>query len=146
MTSTAKRNDVRLISVIMKADSSATRNAMTKTLLDYGFSKVKAKKLYNKDSIISTIKLDKAKNESIDLYTLDDVNLIYEDKLNEENIIKEIRLNDDFVAPTSKGSIVGFLIIKYDNQEYRYPLIVKEDIEPLSVKELIGKYLKDILF
>ena len=146
LTSTAKRNDVRLISVIMKADSSANRNAMTKTLLDYGFSKVKAKKLYNKDSIISTIKLDKAKNEQIELYTLDDVNLIYEDKLNEENITKEIRLNDDFVAPTSKGSIVGYLIIKYDNQEYRYPLIVKEDIEPLSVKELIGKYLKDILF
>ena len=39
-----------------------------------------------------------------------------------------------------------YLVIKYDNQEYRYPLIVKEDIEPLSVKELIGKYLKDILF
>ena len=32
LTSTAKRNDVRLISVIMKADSSASRNAMTKTL------------------------------------------------------------------------------------------------------------------
>ena len=37
LTSTAKRNDVRLISVIMKADSSTNRNAMTKTLLDYGF-------------------------------------------------------------------------------------------------------------
>ena len=130
----------------MKADSSASRNAMTKTLLDYGFSKVKAKKLYNKDSIISTIKLDKAKNESIDLYTLDDVNLIYEGKLDEENIIKEIRLNDDFVAPTKKGSIVVYLIIKYDNQEYKHPLIVKEDIESLKIKELIGKYLKEILF
>ena len=130
----------------MKADSSASRNAMTKTLLDYGFSKVKAKKLYNKDSIISTIKLDKAKNESIDLYTLEDVNLIYEDKLNEEDIVKEIKLNDDFVAPTKKGSIIGYLVIKYDNQEYKYPLIVKEDIEPLSIKELIGKYLKDMLF
>ena len=130
----------------MKADSSSSRNAMTKTLLDYGFSKVKAKKLYNKDTIISTIKLDKAKNETIDLYALEDVNLIYEDKLNEKDIVKEIKLNDDFVAPTKKGSIVGYLIIKYDNQEYKHPLIVKEDIESLKIKELIGKYLKDILF
>ena len=130
----------------MKADSSANRNAMTKTLLDYGFSKVKAKKLYNKDTIISTIKLDKAKNETIDLYALEDVNLIYEDKLNEKDIVKEIKLNDDFVAPTKKGSIVGYLIIKYDNQEYKHPLIVKEDVESLKVAELIGKYLKDILF
>ena len=40
----------------MKADSSASRNAMTKTLLDYGFSKVKYNKLYSKDRIICTIK------------------------------------------------------------------------------------------
>ena len=50
------------------------------------------------------------------------------------------------MAPTSKGSVVGYLIIKYDNKEYKYPIIVKEDIEPLSIKELIGKYLKDMLF
>ena len=146
MTSTAKRNDVRLISVIMKADSSTNRNAMTKTLLDYGFSKVKSKKLYNKDTIISTITLEKAKNKYIDLYTLDDVNLIYQDKLNEQDIIKEIKLNDNFMAPTCKGSIVGYLIINYDSQEYKYPLIVKEDIKPLKIKELIGKYLKEIIF
>ena len=146
LTSTAKRNDVRLISVIMKADSSANRNAMTKTLLDYGFSKVKSKKLYNKDSIISTIKLDKAKNNQIDLYTIDDINIIYEGKLDESLINKEVILNDSFAAPISKGSIVGYLVIKYNNEEYKYPLTVKENIELLSIKELIGKYLKDILF
>jgi len=145
LTSTAKRNDVRLISVIMKADSSTSRNAMTKTLLDYGFSKVNCKKLYNKDSIITTIKLDKAKNEQIDLYVVKDVNLIYEGKLDESLIEKEIILNDDFTPPVSKDSIIGYLIIKYNNEEYKYPLTVKEDIEPLSIKELIGKYLKDIL-
>ena len=59
LTATGKKDDVRLISVIMKAESSASRNQMTKTLLDYGFSKIKAKKLYYKDSVISTIKLDK---------------------------------------------------------------------------------------
>lgn len=146
LTSTAKRNDVRLISVIMKADSSASRNAMTKTLLDYGFSKVKSKKLYHKDSVISTIKIDKAKNEQIDLYSIDDINLIYEGKLDESKMEKEITLNDNFMAPISKGSIVGYLVIKYNNEEYKYPLTVKEDIELLSIKELIGKYLKDILF
>ena len=146
LTSTAKRNDVRLISVIMKADSSASRNAMTKTLLDYGFSKVKSKKLYHKDSVITTIKIDKAKNEQIDLYSIDDINLIYEDKLDESKIEKEITLNDNFMAPISKESIVGYLVIKYNNEEYKYPLTVKEDIELLSIKELIGKYLKDILF
>lgn len=146
LTSTAKRNDVRLISVIMKADSSTSRNAMTKTLLDYGFSKINSKKLYNKDSVISTIKVDKAKNDQINLYTLDDINLIYEGKLEESTIQKKIVLSDNCIAPISKGSIVGYLVIKYNNDEYKYPLIVKEDVESLSIKELIGQYIKDILF
>ena len=146
LTSTAKRNDVRLISVIMKADSSTSRNAMTKTLLDYGFSKINSKKLYNKDSVISTIKVDKAKNHQINLYTLDDINLIYEGKLEESTIQKKIVLSDNCIAPISKGSIVGYLVIKYNNDEYKYPLIVKEDVESLSIKELIGQYIKDILF
>ena len=146
LTSTAKRNDVRLISVIMKADSSTSRNAMTKTLLDYGFSKINSKKLYNKDSVISTIKVDKAKNDQINLYTLDDINLIYEGNLEESTIQKKIVLSDNCIAPISKGSIVGYLVIKYNNDEYKYPLIVKEDVESLSIKELIGQYIKDILF
>ena len=146
LTSTAKRNNVRLISVVMKSQSSEIRSADTRKLLDYGFSKVKLKKLYNKDSVITTIKVNKAKNDQIDLYTVDDVNLIYEGNLDESDIEKQIILNDNCIAPINKGSIVGYLLIKYDNQEYKYPLIIKEDIESLSIKELIGKYILDILF
>ena len=146
LTSTAKRNNVRLISVVMKSQSSEIRSADTRKLLDYGFSKVKLKKLYNKDSVITTIKVNKAKNDQIDLYTVEDVNLIYEGNLDESDIEKQIILNDNCIAPINKGSIVGYLLIKYDNQEYKYPLIIKEDIESLSIKELIGKYILDILF
>ena len=146
LTATGKKDDVRLISVIMKAESSASRNQMTKTLLDYGFSKIKAKKLYYKDSVISTIKLDKAKNESIALYSVDDINVLYEDNFDESLIEKSIVLNDDFKAPCEKGSIVGYLLIKYKDQQFKYPLMIKEDVESLKISELIGKYLLEILF
>ena len=130
----------------MKAESSASRNQMTKTLLDYGFSKIKAKKLYYKDSVISTIKLDKAKNESIALYSVDDINVLYEDSFDESLIEKSIVLNDDFKAPCEKGSIVGYLLIKYKDQQFKYPLMIKEDVESLKISELLGKYLLEILF
>lgn len=130
----------------MKAESSASRNQMTKTLLDYGFSKIKAKKLYYKDSVISTIKLDKAKNESIALYSVDDINVLYEDSFDESLIEKSIVLNDDFKAPCENGSIVGYLLIKYKDQQFKYPLMIKEDVESLKISELLGKYLLEILF
>ena len=130
----------------MKAESSASRNQMTKTLLDYGFSKMKAKKLYYKDSVISTIKLYKAKNESIALYSVDDINVLYEDNFDESLIEKSIVLNDEFKAPCEKGSIVGYLLIKYKDQQFKYPLMIKEDVESLKISELLGKYLLEILF
>lgn len=146
LTATAKRNDIRLVSVIMNSKSSAKRNEMTKTLLDYGFSKVKSKKLYSSNSLIASIKLSKAKDEKIELYCQEDINLIYEGNYDKTLLEKKIVLNENLMAPIKKDSVIGYLIIKYDNDEYKYPLIVLKDIESISIMELIGQYLKELLF
>ena len=146
LTSTALRNNVRLISVVMNASSSTIRNEMTKKLLDYGFSKVKATTLYNANSEITTINIDKAKNENIPLYTIDEVKLIYEGTLDDSKITKEVILNENAILPIKANEIIATLRITYNDEVTEYPLIVKEDVEPLSVLELFGKYIIDILF
>ena len=146
LTSTALRNNVRLISVVMNASSSTIRNEMTKKLLDYGFSKVKATTLYNANSEITTINIDKAKNENIPLYTIDEVKLIYEGTLDDSKITKEVILNENAILPIKANEIIATLRITYNDEVTEYPLIVKEDIKPLSVLELFGKYIIDILF
>ena len=146
LTSTALRNNVRLISVVMNASSSTIRNEMTKKLLDYGFSKVKATTLYNANSEITTISIDKAKNENIPLYTIDEVKLIYEGTLDDSKITKEVILNENAILPIKANEIIATLRITYNDEVTEYPLIVKEDVEPLSVLELFGKYIIDILF
>lgn len=146
MTSTALRNNVRLISVVMNASSSTVRNEMTKKLLDYGFSKVKATTLYNANSEITTINIDKAKNENILLYTIDEVKLVYEGTLDDSKITKEVILNENAILPIKANEIIATLRITYNDEVTEYPLIVKEDVEPLSVLELFGKYIIDILF
>ena len=146
LTSTALRNNVRLISVVMNASSSTIRNEMTKKLLDYGFSKVKATTLYNANSEITTISIDKAKNENIPLYTIDEVKLIYEGTLDDSKITKEVILNENAILPIKANEVIATLRITYNDEVTEYPLIVKEDVEPLSVLELFGKYIIDILF
>ena len=146
LTSTALRNNVRLISVVMNASSSTIRNEMTKKLLDYGFSKVKATTLYNANSEITTINIDKAKNENIPLYTIDEVKLVYEGILDDSKITKEVILNENAILPIKANEIIATLRITYNDEVTEYPLIVKEDVEPLSVLELFGKYIIDILF
>ena len=146
LTSTALRNNVRLISVVMNASSSTIRNEMTKKLLDYGFSKVKATTLYNANSEITTINIDKAKNENIPLYTIDEVKLVYEGTLDDSKITKEVILNENAILPIKANEIIATLRITYNDEVTEYPLIVKEDIKPLSVLELFCKYIIDIMF
>ena len=146
LTATALRNNVRLVSVIMKAQTSDIRNGLTKTLLDYGFSRIKGSVLYNADSQIGTINIDKAKEKDIKVYTNQDIILIYEGTLDTNKMTKEIVLKSNLMLPIEANEEIGYLKITYDGNEYQYPLIVKEKVEPLNMWELVGSYLKDMLF
>ena len=121
LTATAKRNNVRLISVIMKADTSANRNEMTKTLLDYGFSKL------------------------VDVYTPQDIQVILDKEKENVNIKQQIQLKDSLKAPLKKDSVIGQLVVTVDEDVYTFDLIIKEDIDLLTYKEIFGDFLKSIL-
>ena len=145
LTSTATRNNIRLVSVIMNSKTSKLRNEATKKLLDYGFSKVKSYKIYNKDDVICNIKINKAKNESYDIITNKDINLITLEEFSRDLLLKEIKLND-IKAPLKANDVVGKLIIKMPNQESAtFDLVVKDDVELLEFKDLFIDYFNELL-
>ena len=145
LTATAKRNNVRLISVIMKADTSANRNEMTKTLLDYGFSKLEAKTLYQANDKVATIEIKKAKQPKVDVYTPQDIQVILDKEKENVNIKQQIQLKDSLKAPLKKDSVIGQLVVTVDEDVYTFDLIIKEDIDLLTYKEIFGDFLKSIL-
>ena len=129
----------------MNSKTSKLRNEATKKLLDYGFSKVKSYKLYNKDDVICNIKINKAKNESYDIITNKDINLITLEEFSRDLLLKEIKLND-IKAPLKANDVVGKLIIKMPNQESAtFDLVVKDDVELLEFKDLFIDYFNELL-
>lgn len=145
LTATAIRNDVRLISVIMNAKSSESRNEMTKSLLDYGFSKISKKTIKNKDEKITSIKIKHAKQEKVDLYLKDDAKVIIDKAIENPKIETKVQLFDNLQAPLKKDSVVAKFIVMVDSDTYTFDLIIKENILKLSFKELFLDKLKDIL-
>ena len=51
----------------------------------------------------------------------------------------------DLKAPIKKNTKVGVLKISYDNKEYSYDLIVKEDIKKASFLKTYFNLFKDII-
>ena len=58
LTATAKKNDLRLISVVMKSPSAEERSSDTSTLLTYGFNSFKSNVIYSKDKSLGKIKIE----------------------------------------------------------------------------------------
>lgn len=144
LTSTAKRNDMRLISVVMKEPSSQVRNSETISLLNYGFSNYKIKTILKKDQKLGTIEVQNGKKELADITILEDAT-----NLESINDNKEYSFNivtDKVKAPLKKGDKVGTLeLTEQGTIIKRLNITVKENISKANIWDLYKRNFKSII-
>lgn len=144
LTSTAKRNDMRLISVVMKEPSSQVRNSETISLLNHGFSNYKIKTILKKDQKLGTIEVQNGKKELADITILEDatnLELINDNKEYSFNIV-----TDKVKAPLKKGDKVGTLeLTEQGTIIKRLNITVKENIPKANIWDLYKRNFKSII-
>lgn len=145
LAATAKRNGLRLLAIVLGEEDATTRNTETMKLLDYGFSKVKTKKIKNQGDIIKKLKLDKATSEIVNVVLKED--LLVTEFVGEAN--KKYTYNtkiNNFKLPVKKNDVVGKLQVLYKNKVVKeVDLTVDKDIEPLGYFELLFNELEDLI-
>ncbi len=67
LTATAKRDNLRVIAVVMGEESSKTRNQEVTEMLDYAFAQYKVTQVLTKNSDIGSINISKAKKKKIEI-------------------------------------------------------------------------------
>jgi len=144
LTGTMERNDMRLITVVMNAEVKEDRNTDTINMMEYAFSQYYKSILIEKEKSLGSLFVDNSKAREIKYYLKDDVSVILDKNTKDIKYKYDIELNE-VTAPLKNGDIVGKLILKYDNKEYFYDLIVKEDVPEASYFHRLLNYLKDIL-
>lgn len=145
ISSTAKRGDIRFISVIMGAPTWKERNEMAGKLLDYGFSKFESVKLVKQGEVIQEIKLPKCKPDLVKILAKEDLNVIYE-KGNRGNIGKKVQINNNLKLPLKKGDSIG-VIEAVDGEKVlsKIEAVVDSDIKKINFFDSIGKAFKSWL-
>ena len=145
LTATAKKNDLRLISVVMKSSSSDARSKDTATLLSYGFNSFKNNVIYSKDKVLGEVKVLNGKLEKVNVYLKEDatelLGITEKAKDYSFNIkVKEIK------APIKKDSEVGTaeIIDNEGNIIKEVKIIVKEDIVKANFWDYLKMNLKTI--
>ena len=144
LTATAKKNNLRLITVVMGVDTSNERSSDTTNLLNYGFNTYETHTILEKDLSLGTKRVEYGKKESVDLVLKDDyVKLI---KKGEEipNYSFEVKV-DKLTAPLKKGDIVGSANVILDSKVVNeVQITVKEDIEKANFLDFFKKNLKHL--
>lgn len=144
LTATMKRNDMRLISIVMKEDTKENRNQDTINMMEYGFSQYGITTILNNDEKIGSINIDNSKNKIVDYYLEEDVNIITTkgNKNIDYKIDKEIY---EVKAPLEKNTKIGKLVLTYNNNKYNYDLVVKDKIKKASFIDSLSYIFKNII-
>lgn len=146
LAATAKRNDLRLIAIVLGEKDSKVRNAETVSLLDYGFNNVKLKKIVNKGSVVKKIEVNKANKDIINVKLKNNLNVVENSGINNKKYKFNVKVND-IKLPIKKDSVVGKIEALYKNKVVSTgELIVDEDIEELSYLELLKENLMTVVF
>ena len=143
LTATAKRNDLRLISVVMKSETADTRSKDTATLLSYGFNSFKNHLIYSKDEVLGTVKILNGKKDNVNVYLKEDATILLGVTEKPDNYSVEIE-SEPIKAPINKNTIVGTASI-LDNEGniiLEKEVIVKEDILKSNFWNYLKKNLK----
>lgn len=130
LTATAKRQDLRLISVVMKSPSAEERSSDTSTLLSYGFNSFKSNVIYSKEDSLGKIAVEKGKVKEVDVYLKEDATEILSVTEKPTNYTFNIKV-DKITAPVKSGTIIGTseIIDNEGNIIDEVEVIVKEDIK-----------------
>ena len=144
LTSTAKRNDMRLISVIMKEETSQKRNEETTKLLDYGFTNYKIKTIVSTNDNIGSVYIFNSKKENYYLTITNDATNL--EGLNETNNYSYNVNLDKVKAPIKVGDKIGTLdVISNGKVIKNIDITVKEDVIKANIFDLMKRNLKLIL-
>ncbi len=145
LSATAKRENMRLIAIVLGEDNSSVRNSETMALLDYGFNTYEMQVVKKKDEVVKTEKLEKATKEKIEFVPLTDIGVLVKKGEGQKEYTYDIKI-DNLKLPVKKGEAVGKVIVKDQNTIIAEgDLTVTEDIKPLSFLSLFKKTLQDIV-
>lgn len=137
LSATATRDDLSLIAVIMKADTSAVRFSEAQKLLDYGFNNYAYKKFGSAGETAGTVKIDKGIEKEVNgLYARDSGSLIK--KGQEGNIKQEISLSQNIAAPVNKGDVIGKVTYSVDGEVLgTTDVIAEKDVPRINLSNSI---------
>jgi D-alanyl-D-alanine carboxypeptidase (penicillin-binding protein 5/6) len=128
LAASAKRDDTRLISVVLGAQKMRERFQATQTLLNYGFSFFESRKLYDPSAPIVTARIWKGEDSELPLGVTQGL-YVTVPKGQAPQVSTTTTVQPTIIAPVQKDQPFGEIVVKLGEQEVsRTPLVALKDV------------------
>ncbi|MFH2211131.1 MAG: D-alanyl-D-alanine carboxypeptidase family protein [Pseudomonadota bacterium] len=136
LIATAKRNPMRLISVVLGASSDNVRATESQKLLNYGFQFFSSNRVYAKGQTVSKLQVWKGKEKILKAGVSQDL-LLTLPKGHYSRVKATVTSRQPLLAPISAGQTVGTLRLTLDDKPLaEYPLVA---LEEMPVANIFGR-------
>ena len=145
LTSTAKRDNMRLITVVMGEPDTGKRTYDTTKMLDYGFNIYMVRNIIDEDTVIDNAKVELGKDLTVDIVSKETITILNKKSDAIRNIIYETKI-DNITAPVKKGDKVGVINIVEDGKIIStIDATVKDDVAKASIFTIFIRNLTEII-
>jgi len=128
LVSSAKRDGMRLISVVMGTDSEKARVEESQSLLSYGFRFYETHRLYGAGDRLTRARVWFGATEEVSLGLADDLYVTIP-RRQYDQLDARTELRPDLRAPLAKGDTVGEVVVELNGQTVtRQPLVALADV------------------
>ena len=145
LTATMKKDNMRLITVVMKEENTSKRSTDTTKMLDYGFNVYMVQTILDESTTIEKKKVELGKKMSVEIIPKENITILNKKSEELKNITYKANI-DKIVAPIKKGDKVGTIdIIENNNIISTIDATVKEDISKANILTIYLRNLKEIV-
>lgn len=129
LVAAARRNGMRLISVVVGAQDTASRVSQTRALLNYAARVFEKRQMYAAGEIVSAVKVWKGKQDSMDLAVADALTLVLP-RQHYQALQPRFEIPAEPIAPVRAGQHIGELALRLEDDSLvaSLPLVASQAV------------------
>ncbi len=137
-----KTKDLRLISIVMGADSVRERNRLGKELVEYGMKNYSNRIFFDESSPVGTIEVPSGSVLEVQAFPREGFSKLIK---KDEAINVRLDINEGLKLPIKKENTIGKAIVEKNNETiFETDIILKEDIRKASIFSRFGRYFSSL--
>ncbi|MEM6988494.1 MAG: D-alanyl-D-alanine carboxypeptidase family protein, partial [Pseudomonadota bacterium] len=145
LIASAERDGMRLISVVMGADSAQSRMSETTKLLNYGFRFFETLRLFKGEEAMDELRVWKGDSRTVPVGVLEELTVAIP-RGHGEQLESNLELRRGLQAPVSKGDEVGVLVVLSNGAVLlEQPVVALDDVGEGGIVEIVRDSILQML-